>query len=284
MSEQIIEPVINEQTTPDTSVPEPILNEPVNNAWYDNLDPDLKNHPSVKKFDDPAKLAKSYVELEKMVGKDKIVVPTEKSTPEEWAAFYNKTGRPEDITGYKTPELDIDERIKMNDTTLEVFKKKAHELGLNNKQFSELYGIYHELGQNNLNSTLQQQAEMKPKTETALRQEWGEAYESKIDGAQKALNAFFAGKLEKETEAAFNVLANSKGFIQAMSEIASKVGEDVIQGSSGSNTMTPKDAQSEINNILMDNKHPFHDNLHPEHIAAVDRFLSLQQMANVQPK
>lgn len=284
MSEEITEPVINEQTTPDTSVPEKILNEPINNAWYDNLDPDLKNHPSVKKFDDPAKLAKRYVELEKMVGKDKIVVPTEKSTPEEWAAFYNKTGRPEDITGYKTPELQIDERIKMNDTTLEVFKKKAHELGLNNKQFSELYGIYHELGQNNLNSILQQQAEMKPKTETALRQEWGEAYESKIDGAQKALNAFFAGRLEKETEAAFNVLANSKGFIQAMSEIASKVGEDVIQGSSGSNTMTPKDAQSEINNILMDNNHPFHNNLHPEHTAAVEKFLSLQQMANVQPK
>jgi len=54
--------------------------------WYDSLDTDLKTNPTITKFKSPAELGKSYVELQKAFGKDKVVVPTDKSTPEEWAA------------------------------------------------------------------------------------------------------------------------------------------------------------------------------------------------------
>lgn len=81
--------------------------------WYEKLDPDLKNNPSIQKFKDPASLAKSYVELQKMVGKDKVVLPTSKSTPAEWEAFYEKIGRPKDINEYSVPEIEVPDEVKM---------------------------------------------------------------------------------------------------------------------------------------------------------------------------
>jgi len=248
-------------------------------AWYENLGPDLKAHPSITKFKEPGSLAKSYVELEKMVGKDKIVVPTDKSKPEEWAAFYEKIGRPKEMGGYETPNIEIDESLKLKEHNLEAFKKKAHELGLTKKQFSEMYGFYHEMGQQDYNALLQNQTESKKTTETALRGQWGSAYDAKVDGAQKVINSFFKGKIDKSNQGAFTALANSKGFIEAMADIASKVGEDVIAGGP-KHTMTPKEASTAMNEIIMDMKHPYHNNTHPEHKAAVDKVIALQQMAS----
>lgn len=273
MPEQV-EDAVEEPSVVD--VEETVTEPTPSSNWYDTLSPDLKEHPSVTKYKDINALAKDYVNLEKTIGKEKIVVPTDKSTKEEWNEYYKKIGRPDSFSDYETPDLEIEAAIKMQDHNLEAFKNKAHELGLNKKQFAELYGFYHELGQGSYNSALQQSQEMGKKSEAALRQEWGNTYEAKVDGAQQVINKFFKGK---EIDPSFKQLANSKGFIQAMSEIASQVGEDVIKGGSIS-TVTPKQAQTELNSIIMDSNHPYHDSLHPEHNAAVDQVLSLQQAAS----
>lgn len=283
MSETPVASEATDQVTPietpsDINVTTPVET-PSDTSWYDNFDADLKNHPSVTKFESQEELAKSYVNLEKMVGKDKIVVPTEKSTPEEWADFYSKTGRPAEMTGYETPDLDIQDNLKMSDPALESFKQKAHELGLNNKQFAELYGYYNTQNQTGYNSALQAAADANKQTQTELRGEWGDAYEAKTDGAQKALDMFFKGKINESNQAAFNQLANSKGFIEGMVAISEQLGEDVIQGGA-KNTQSPSEAQSELNSILMDSKHAYHDNSNPEHMAAVDKFISLQMAAS----
>ena len=62
----------------ETPAVEPVV---VNKQWFDEFEPDLKANPSITKFKSPAEIAKSYVELQKTLGKDKVVVPTEKSTP-----------------------------------------------------------------------------------------------------------------------------------------------------------------------------------------------------------
>lgn len=255
-----------EETTPEATP---------QSSWYDTLDPDLKEHPSITKFKDPGSLAKSYVELQKLIGKEKIVVPTEKSTKEEWDAFYSKVGRPESATDYAVPELELPEEIKMRGEHLEAFRAKAHELGISKKAFAELYGFEAGLRQQAYNQQLENVAKMKSESETSLRGEWGAAYEKKVDSAQKLIHNFFGGK---ELNPAFKVLANDKGFIKAMVEIAEKVGEDNIAGSPRL-TLTPKEATSQMNAMLGDFKHPYHNNLHPEHNAAVERFIELARMA-----
>lgn len=242
--------------------------------WFDGLGEDLKNNPSITKFKDAGDLAKSYVELQKMIGKEKIVVPTDKSTPEEWNAFYEKIGRPQDITGYETPELEIPEEIKMRPETLEVFKAKAHELGLNKKQFTELFALQAEMNQKAYNQQLEEIQKLKETTETELRKEWGAAYDKKVDNAQKVINTFFK---DKGLHKAFGVLANDKGFVSAMSDIAERLGEDVIAGKART-TMTPAEARSELNAMMGDSNSPLFNELHPEHDAAVERSTELQKL------
>jgi len=162
--------------------------------WIDDLPADLKANPSIQKFKNKGDLAKSYVELQKLVGKDKVVVPNDKAPQAEWDAFWAKVGRPQDIKGYEAPNLEMPEDIKMPDNVLESFKAKAHELGLTKKQFAELYGLYSELNLNAYNQELEKAGGLAKTTETSLRQEWGAAYEPKVDAAQKVVNTFFKGK------------------------------------------------------------------------------------------
>jgi hypothetical protein len=146
------------------------------------------------------------------------------------------------------------------------------------KQVEKMFGFYKSAKNESFTRQVEALKEMRGKSETELRGQWGAAYEKKQELAQKAYDTFFKNKgLRKE----FELLANDKGFIQALSEIAEKTGEDAI-GGRGRSTLTPQEASSELNAILGKN-HPmskaFFNELDPEHDAAVDKVHALQSMA-----
>jgi hypothetical protein len=149
-----------------------------------------------------------------------------------------------------------------------------HGQGLTKKQFEGAWKFYKESTLNKINQHAEEIKNLRGGTETELRQEWGAAYDGKVSGAQKVIDTFFK---DKGIRPEFSVLANDKAFIKAMAEIADKIGEDVIAGSTRV-TMTPKEAQSELNNMMMDRKGAFHNELHPEHEAAVEKFNDLQRL------
>jgi hypothetical protein len=245
-------------------------------TWISSLEEGFRNDPSIQKFKDVNSLAKSYTELQKLVGKEKVVIPKDDASPEEKASFFKKLGMPDEASKYETPELEVAEEIRMQDHTLESFKAKAHELGLTKKQFAELYAFQQEMSQNEFNNHLESTKKTAEKTEFELRKEFGVAYEAKIKGAQEVINTFFKGK---DIGKSFSVLANDKGFVKAMAEVAEKLGEDVLTGTARS-TKTPAEAQSEINAIMGDPKSAYYNDLHPEHKAVVDKVIALQQMAS----
>ena len=243
--------------------------------WYDNLEPDYKNDPNVTKYKSLSEFAKGNRELSKMIGKDKLIVPTDKSTEEEVNEFYNKLGRPEEASKYTVPEIDIPDSLVTEDGGKEAFMNKAHELGLSDKQFSELYKMNAEMTNTRFQQEVTKAEQMGKVTETELRKEFGAAYESKIDGAQKVINKFFQGK---EMHPAFAALSNDQGFVKAMSEVAESLGEDVIAGTSRS-TKTPSEAQGEWNSIVAgshDMSEAYFDDTNPEHTTTVDYVLGLQ--------
>lgn len=244
-------------------------------GWYSELGSDFANNPSITKFKDAKSLAKSYLELQKVIGKDKVVLPTEKSSPEEWREFYRKIGTPEGIDGYQVEDNDLPDEAKISDEGLAAFKEKALELGLTPKQFGELYNLQTELLRNSFNQHKESFEKMKSDSETGLRKEWGKAYDVKIDNAQKVINHFFKGK---DINQAFEVLANDKGFIKAMAEIGESMGESVASGGSARMTLTPEEAQNEINQLVADTKGPLYDNLDPRHLSTKQRYFDLIEM------
>lgn len=250
---------------------EPVI---VNKNWFDEFEPDLKANPSITKFKAPADLAKSYIELQKSLGKDKVVIPTEKSTPEEWRAFYKKLGAPDKDDEYDVSDEDMPEIARTDAAVKEAFRKSMHGQGLTKKQFEGAWKFYKDTTLNKINQQTEELKNMRGGAESDLRQEWGAAYEGKVNGAQKVIDTFFK---DKGIRPEFSILANDKGFIKAMASIAEKIGEDVIAGSTRV-TMTPQEAQSELNNMMMDKKGAFHNELHPEHESAVEKFNDLQRL------
>ena len=69
-------------------------------SFRDSLPEDLRDHASLKDFNDVGSLAKSFVHAQSMIGSDKINLPTDKSTPEQWSQFYKELGRPDSVDGY----------------------------------------------------------------------------------------------------------------------------------------------------------------------------------------
>jgi len=113
--------------------------------WIQGLPEELRTapegeQPSLAKFKPgegeelipmPASVAKGYVELEKKLGQDSVVIPGENATEEERNAFYTRLGRPEKPDGYelKDPEgLPVDAEVKKS------FQEIAHKAGINTQQ------------------------------------------------------------------------------------------------------------------------------------------------------
>jgi hypothetical protein len=264
----------NLDPTPENLSPSPDANA-TPALWFDKLDPDLRNNPGITKFKSEADLAKSYVELQKALGKDKVTLPTDKSTPDELKAFWKKIGAPEKPEDYDIGDEDIVEQARLDFATKEQFRKAMYEEGYTKKQFDAAWKFYKQSTNNRITQEVEAIKKMRDVSETELRGKWGAAYEAKVEGAQKVINSFFKDKgVRKE----FEVLANDKGFIEAMADIAERLGEDKIGGRARA-TLTPNEAQAELNTMMMDKKGPLYNELDPAHDAAVDRFAELQQMA-----
>jgi hypothetical protein len=212
--------------------------------------------------------------LQKALGKDKVVLPTDKSTKEEWNAFWRKIGAPEKAEDYDVSDDELPEQIRASQVTKDNFRKSMLEAGVPKKHFEAAWKFYKENAVSSMNQQVESLKNMRGDSEAKLRSEWGAAYEGKVEGAPKVIDTFFK---DKGVRPEFNVLANDIGFIKAMADIAEKIGEDVIAGKPRV-SMTPNEAQTELNTMLMDRKHPFHNELHPEHDAAVDKFADLQRL------
>ena len=105
--------------------------------WKDQLPEDLRDHSALAPIQDVGNLAKSFVNAQSMIGKDKIALPGQHSSPEEWNEVYTRLGRPEDPDGYQL-ELPDDSSEEL----VGWYKKAAHDLGLNNIQAQKLAESY----------------------------------------------------------------------------------------------------------------------------------------------
>ncbi len=86
-------------TAPSPGTPPPAPAAPQGD-WRTSLPDDLKNEPSLKLINDVSGLAKSYVSAQKLVGADKIPVPSKHATEEDWKNVYHKLGLPQDVKDY----------------------------------------------------------------------------------------------------------------------------------------------------------------------------------------
>jgi len=247
-------------------------------SWKDSISEDFRNDPSIEKFTEIDALAKSYINATKMIGQDKLVIPTNNSTEDQWNEVYSKLGRPESADKYS---LDAkSEIVEMDEGAIKSFAEQSHKLGLNNKQAQGILEYY----KNNMEGTAQQS---RIDTETAqtqaeqqLRQEWGRDFEGKVKQAGALAKANIDPEVLDMTLSNGTRLGDHPDIIKGFAKIAGMMSEDKILSTESENVNTTKDIESEISTIMNDKNGPYWNRQHPDHDKMVQQVYTLREMAN----
>ncbi len=148
-------------------------------SWRDTLPENLKTSPSLSKFDGDKpveKLAKSYVELESMLGKN-IIPPGKDAKPEDWDRFYSKLGRPKVAEDY---ELSPVEGFEPNPAFVTRFRQKAFAAGTTPAQAASMFEFFTGETASAIRTEREKSAQEIAAAETELRQAWGPEYDNNV--------------------------------------------------------------------------------------------------------
>ena len=281
-NEQITQETVPvETTTTETAKPTTPVATPAaqpTSSWKDSISEDFRNDPSIEKFTEIDALAKSYINATKMIGQDKIVIPTKNSGQEAWDEAYTKLGRPESPEKY-TFDVKSDV-VNMDESAIKSFAEQSHKLGLNNKQAEGILDFY----KNNMEGTAQQ---AKIDTETAqsqaeqeLRQEWGRDFEGKVKQAGALAKANINPEVLDMTLSNGTRLGDHPEIIKGFAKIAGMMSEDKIVSTESENVNTVADIETEISAITNDTDGPYWNKQHPDHDKAVQQVYTLREMLN----
>jgi len=250
--------------------------------WREGLDPSVREHPSLQSFKSPGDLAKSWISAQKLIGRDKIPVPGEKATKEDWDMVFDRLGRPKDPNGYTLPDVKLPEGYPApKEEFLKGLKAKAHELGMLPAQVSELYNWFMTKEASDYEQYQNERLNSRTEAENALRKSWGKAFEQNYQIAEQAVNKYGSEKFVEKLKA--TGLNNDPDTIEFIANMAKNMSEDTITGKPQGLTLSPEEAKAEIKKIqgeaMKDRNHPMNDKRHPEHEYFLNKWKSLHEMA-----
>ena len=250
--------------------------------WREGLDVSVKEHPSLKNFKNPGDLAKSWVEAQKLIGRDKIPVPGEKATKEDWDTVFDRLGRPKDKTGYQIPDKKLPDGFPAPKAEfLENLKQKAHELGLLPGQLNGLYEWFMDSETNEFNQYSSERDKQRGEAENALRKRWGKAYEQNYQIAEQAVNKYGTEEFINKLKA--TGLNNDPDTIEFIANMAKNFSEDKITGKPPGLTLSPDEARAKIASIqaeaMKDRNHWMNNKHHPEHEYGMKMWKDLHEQA-----
>ncbi len=242
-------------------------------SWRNDLPEDLRDHKSLQHYGTVGDLAKSHVHAQQMIGKDKIVMPGQSATDEEWREVYSKLGMPSTSSEYKFDKsAGLGEGMEVDENLLGWFTDTAHKVGLNNNQMAKLVELWNENTAELTNMSQDGARQAQEKSALELRKEWGNAFDDNLNLSKTVLNQFFTGQDSDEfldqQLADGSRIGDNPNFIRMMSSIGSfiqeRIGEDSIKGLQGTTARNPNELQDELDK-LMDINGPYGNPKHPEH-------------------
>lgn len=250
----------------------------------DGLPDDVKLAPSVKPFVDKegkinvASILKSYVETKKMVGTNKVELPTDKTPEEEVAAFWEKLGWVKEADKFK---ISKSENSKIDDQFLKEFSEMAHKARVPLNTAQEMLKFLEKKVDETGAQESKAFAEKVNKDIAALKAEMGVAYDHKVGLAKRLLNESLSDK-EKEM---FKdpAISSNPAVIKTLVRIAEKVyKEDVFSTNAGGSNgaLTPSEANQRINEILADKKGPYWNRQDPRHGDIIKEMEQLHRWKN----
>lgn len=244
-------------------------------GWQGELGDDLKGDKTLAEIKDVPAMAKMLVSAQKMVGTDKISLPGVDATDEDWGTFFTSIGRPQEPTGYELskPE-DFPEEAPFDPKVLEDFQATAHKIGLLPSQAKQLFDWYNGLTRTAYDKGQTDLTDAKVTAEKGLREKWGDKYNENMKRALAAVRSFVSEDDIKRFDE--SGLGNVPWLIEAFARVGDAISEDKLSISHISDNATT--AQAEIDRIMGDLNHPYHDKTKPGHVEAVHKVQDMYKM------
>ena len=247
-------------------------------SWKDTISEEFRNDPNIAKFTEIDALAKSYINATRMIGSDKVVIPNQNSTEDQWNEVYSKLGRPESPDKYK---FDVkSEVIPFDDNAIKQYADNVHKLGLNNKQAQGILEFY----KNSMEqSAKQSQIDMETAREQSqqqLRQEWGRSYDDNLKKASAVAKANLNPQILDMQLKDGSRLGDNPEIIKGFAKIANLLSEDSMVSTESESVNQGKDLETEISRITNDKSNPYWNKSHPDHTKMVQQVLTLREMLN----
>jgi hypothetical protein len=279
---------VAETTNPTTEAPQqtqqpisPTTEQPaVAKTWKEAISEEFRSDPNISKFTEIDALAKSYINATKMIGQDKVAVPNNNSTEDQWNEVYSKLGRPESPDKYElNAKSDV---VPIDETAIKTFAETSHKLGLNNRQAQGILEFY----KNSMEGSAQQSKidmeTAQANAEQQLRQEWGKTFEDNVRKAGSLAKANLGNEVLDMQLQDGTRLGDHPEVIKGFAKIADMMSEDKIVSTESENVNQGKDIESEISSIVNDKNSPYWNKGHPDHDKIVQQVFTLRSMLNGQ--
>ena len=248
MSEQVAEQVAQPEL-PTLETPAEVAQGGSGNAFLSLVPEELRDHPSLSPIKDVPNLARSYINAQRLIGTDKLPLPAN-PTDEDLDNIFGRLGRPEQPDGYA---IQADGNILTEDDTTR-FKEAAHALRLTPDQATGILNYYLSEASNSAEGMQVAMKEQAEQTEASLRQEWGQAYDTKLQAAQSAIKEFDGDGVLGMDLADGTKVGNHPAFVKVFAAIAdfkkTVTSEDSIAEPAMANVMTRQQAQAEVDAIM----------------------------------
>lgn len=249
-------------------------------SWTDSLPADLKDNQYLKGVDSVESLAKQFVNVQPLIGRKGIIPPKEGDPAEVWDKYYSDIGRPQSSDAYSVDGLGE----AFSEDEAEALRKRAWEAGLPADAWEKMAPA---LG--GLEVARQEAAErMSMERMDALKNEWGGAYDSKMDLANRAVKQIYgdnAKMVANKVLADGTTLGTDPDFIRSLADIGAAIAEGTVENASklaGASTMTPDEAAQQYAKLMGDSdfQKVLMNPAHPEHKFAVQKKSKLFRAAN----
>ena len=272
---------VAETTQPTTEAPKEQISSTteqptVAKSWKEAISEEFRNDPNISKFTEIDALAKSYINATRMIGQDKVAVPNENSTDDQWNEVYTKLGRPESADKYK---LDINSEVApIDEGAIKTFAETSHKLGLNNKQAQGILEYYKSIMEGSVQQSKIDTETAQAQAEQQLRQEWGKTFDENVKKAGSIAKANLGVDVLDMQLKDGTRLGDHPEVIKGFAKIADMMSEDKIVSTESERVDQGKDAEQEISRIMNDRTGPYWNKGHPEHDKIVQQVYTLRSM------
>lgn len=241
--------------------------------WKDSLPEELRNEPCLDNVKNFATLTKSYVNSQKMIGKNKIAIPGENATEEERNAFYSALGRPATANDYKHDNVKLPEGIELDENAVSKFKEFAFKNGISQEVYEQALAFDIERARVAQEAAVAAHNQEYTATMNKLQEKYGDNLPARIAQVDKALTTFGIKDIFVE-----KALTNNFEIFEALANIGSRISESkLMPGEVAQNFKTP---QQQIDDIYADKNSPIYQMDHPKHDATVAEVKRLMALIN----